>query len=630
MKLVIKFLCFISLFIASKALFSQVYSPLVDSVAMRDGKKLAVDIYLPQGSTPKPTILIQTPYNRLFYRWGLPMGIAGNLNSYGYNFVIADWRGFYGSLNAYVANYNRGLDGYDLVEWISQQPWSDGKTGTWGPSALGKIQYMTAKENPPHLVCCVPLVSGSQFSYSEYFPGGALRTEYLQQLDALGYGLSPFIMAYPFYNLIWQYTENINYYPDMIGVPCLMIGGWYDHNVEVMLDLFDGIKQNSPVTVRDKHKLLMGPWAHGGFGPVQVGTCTQGELTFNEACGWSDSLALRFFDFYLRNINNGWDSEPVIRYFQTGENFWKSTQQWPPSGYTNVNFYFRENNFLDEQAPSLANSYSQILYNPANPSPTQGGPTLRQDLLQGPYDQAQVVESRNDVLVFTGAILAEPLEIAGKPKVTLYVSGNRKDTDFAVRLCDLYPDGRSVLISDGIKRMRFRNGYTTADTASMISGLIYQIEIELPNTAYTFMPGHAVRLDVTSSNYPRFDNNLNNGLAMYTQGDTLIATNNIYHQTGNFSCLQLPVATGSGFNNSEHNTVYNIYPNPSSGELNITWNDRPGRHKIEITDITGKILLSEYIDNPGIISLKNISSGSYCVTLINNNNISETKRIILY
>jgi putative CocE/NonD family hydrolase len=149
------------------------------------------------------------------------MGLAivgSHLYQNQYNFVIADWRGFYGSASAYVANYNRGLDGYDLVEWIAQQTWSNGKIGTWGPSALGKIQYQTAKENPPHLTCCVPIVAFPQMTYQEYYPGGVYRTEYVQQLDNLGYGLSPWLLANPFYNFQWQYVESTTNYPSAIKV----------------------------------------------------------------------------------------------------------------------------------------------------------------------------------------------------------------------------------------------------------------------------------------------------------------------------------------------------------------------------------------------------------------------------
>ncbi len=592
---------------------AQIYSPQIDSVMMRDGKKLAADVYIVSGGNPKPTILIQTPYNRLYYRWGLPIGVGSNLNSYGYNFVIADWRGFYGSVGAIVATPNRGEDGYDLIEWIAQQTWSDGKVGTWGPSALGKVQYQTAKEDPPHLTCCVPLVAGSQFDYSEYYPGGVYRTEYVQQLDGLGYRLSPFILANPFYSITWQYLETTNYYPSTMKVPCFMIGGWYDHNVELMLELFSGIRQLSPANVKDKHKLLMGPWAHGGFGMAQVGTCTQGELTFNEACGWSDSLAMRFFDFYLKNQANGWDNEPVIKYFQIGENVWNSTLIWPLNGLTNQKFYFQNGGLLNGSAPVTSNSSSTFIYNPADPSPTHGGPTLRQDQLQGPYDQSGVVESRNDISVFTSQVLTSPVQVAGSPVVRLFVKSDRKDTDFAIRFCDVYPDGRSMLISDGIQRMRFRNGFTVADTASMNPLQIYQVDIALPNTAYTFLTGHAIRVDITSSNYPRFDNNLNNGLQMYTAGDTLIASNRVYHETGHESYIQLPVTAGNYVSDIKNDKPFFIYPDPASTYIQMRWDMPFSESEVIILNSLGQTIKQMIVQQNEVIDITHLKAGLYLV-----------------
>lgn len=615
--------------ISIQVAFSQIYTPQIDSVIMTDGKKLAVDVYKLNDGVQRPTILIQTPYNRIYYRWGLPIGIGANLSTSGFNFVIADWRGFYGSAGAMVASPNRGKDGYDLVEWIALQSWSDGKVGTWGPSALGKIQFQTAKENPPHLVCCVPLVSGSQFDYSEYYPGGVYRTEYVQQLDALGYGMSTFLLANPFYNITWQYIASINYYPASIQVPCFMIGGWYDHNIEVMLDLFAGIRQLSPTSVKSKHKLMMGPWAHGGFGAAQVGTCMQGELTFNEACGWSDSLALRCLNYYLKNQANGWESEPVIQYFQIGDNIWKETINWPPTGYTNQNLYMQSGGQLTSVLPVSLSSKTTITYDPSDPSPTHGGSTLRQDQLQGPYDQSQVVETRNDIAIFSTPTLTSPIQIVGKPLVHLFVKSNRKDTDFTVRFCDVYPDGRSMIISDGILRMRFRNGFTTADTASMVPGQIYNAEIELPNTAYTFLPGHAIRMDITSSNYPRYNNNLNNGGAMYVVGDTLIANNEIYHENSYASFITLPVSNNSVVEEISIINNVKIFPNPVSNFISFEWNGSYKYLQVAIFNDLGIIVKSQRINESEVMDVSDITTGIYLLKCLYDDKVMDVKKIMI-
>lgn len=588
--------------------------PIVDSIPMRDGKKLAADIYIPSALTSGgPVILIQTPYNRQLYRYSLPLGVGLNLSSSNYVFVIVDWRGFYGSASAIVANPNRGQDGYDVVEWIATKTWSNGKIGTWGPSALGKIQFQTAKENPPHLTCIAPLVAAPQFDYSEYYPGGVYRTEYVQQLDNLGYGLSTFLLANPFFSNTWTYVQNQNFYPSSIKVPVFMVGGWYDHNVELMLSFLSAIQTSSDISVRSQHKLMMGPWAHGGFGTAQVGSCQQGELTFNEACHWSDSLVNKYFDAYLRNIDNNWSTEPTIRYFQIGENFWRQSEQWPVSGTQLIKLYFTENMTLQTQSPSSLSAFSTITYDPRNPSPTIGGPTLRNDLLQGPYDQAPLVESRNDVLVFSTPVLSQNVRLIGNSKIHLFVSSNRPDTDFAIRLTDVYPNGKSMFVADGIKRMRFRNGYRTSDTASMIAGNVYEVEIDLPNTATTFLAGHRIRVDVTSSNYPRFDRNLNNGGTMYVAGDTLIAENKVFHNATQSSYIEMKLESyPTEISENNNHKQYLIYPNPASDVIIIKSIQIPCKY--EIFSVVGELVISGTLNSSDSkIDISMLKSGLYLI-----------------
>lgn len=624
-------LLFVLSLILSLNAISQPLTPIIDSIPMRDGKKLVCDIYLPAGGIQRPTILIQTPYYRYWYRFGLPLDFGINPDSSPYNFVIVDWRGFYGSAAAANPDALRGEDGYDCVEWIAAQSWSDGKIGTWGPSALGKIQFQTAKEQPEHLVCCCPLVAGSQFDYQEYYPGGVYRKEYVDQLDALGYGMSVGLLTNPFYNFVWQYVENSNWYPDQISVPVLMIGGWYDHNVKLMLSLFEGIQQESPSPVNSEHKLLMGPWVHGGHGASYVGSDLQGELSYPQAMGWSDSLALRFFDYYLLNALNEWPDEPVIRYFQMGDNFWEATDVWPPEGTSNVRFYLHQDELLHIYEPDDDFSATSFLYDPSNPSPTHGGPTLREDMLQGPYNQSEIVETRDDVIIFTSPPFTEDGIMKGNPLVKLFVSSDCLDTDFAVRLTDVYPDGRSMLLLDGIQRMRFREGYSTSDTASMNSGTVYEIEIELFGTAITFKEGHKLRLDISSSNYPRFDNNLNNGGNMYVSGDTIIANNSVFHQIGSASYIELPMisyALGEGEEIANNNNNYILFPNPCRGKFSIIEESGRKIESVEIETLTGqKVFFSSISDSNKEIAIlpANLSPGIYLVRI---NNEIEKKLII--
>lgn len=602
---------------------SQTFVQTTDSIPMRDGKKLAADIYLPSTPGTYPVILVQTPYNRLYYRINQPLEL-GSLAGLPYALVVVDWRGFYGSAAAMVATPDRGKDGYDIVEWIATQTWSNGKIGTWGPSALGKIQFQTAKETPPHLTCCAPLVAGPQFNYMEYFPGGVYRKEYVDQLDNLGFGLSAFLLANPFYSTTWQYVESANFYPQSINVPTFMVGGWYDHNVEVMMQLFTGLQTSSPVAVRNQHKLMMGPWAHGGFGTAQVGTCTQGQLTYNEACGWSDSLALRFFDYYLRDSANGWNSEPVVRYFQMGENTWQATSTWPPTGTTPIKLFFNETSSLTPSLPASATASANITYDPHNPSPTVGGSTLRNDLQQGPYNQAPVVESRNDILIFTTPALSENVVMKGTGRVHLFVSSNRPDTDFGYRLTDVYPDGRSMLLVDNIQRMRFRNGFLTSDTASMQPGTVYEIDINIHDLANTFLAGHKIRIDITSSNYPRFNNNLNNGGAMYTSGDTLTATNTVYFSNNKASFVELPLISypSSIADLFATNGDFTLFPNPATESFSVTGEDYT---KIDVYNLNGVKLFSKKRSES--YDLHTLPAGVYFVEIFGNGGICRRKLV---
>lgn len=622
-----KFLLFNSAFlILHFASFAQL-NPQVDSIPMRDGKKLAADVYIPSGCSSCPTILIQTPYNRLLYHFGLPLDVGLNLNSSNYIFVIVDWRCFYGSSAACIATPQRGEDGFDVIQWITSQPWSDGKVGTWGASALGVIQFQTAKEHPPGLICSVPIVASPVTSYFDYYPGGDLRTEYVQQLTALGYNMTA-ILAFPYYNSGWTAAETGSDYPDSIAVPMLMIGGWYDHNTDAMLKFFNEIRQQSPVAVRDKHRLLMGPWTHNtsSNAPSAVGG-----LSYPQAQNWSDSLSLKFFDFYLRNINNGWNTTPYINFFQMGENQWFTGASWPPASTTSK-LYMHSNVVLDSNAPTLTNDNIGMIYDPRDPSPTIGGPTLKATLLQGPYDQAPAVESRVDAVKFTTAVLSQDVRVNGKPKVHLHVSSDKKDTDFAVRLTDVYPNNTSMLVADGIFRMRFRSGFTTNDTASMINGQIYSIVVDMLNTAITFLAGHRIRVDITSSNYPRFDCNLNNGLQMYVAGDTSVAAQTIYFDSNHESYLELPVTDStlsiSEMLSDEKNNL-TVYPNPGTDFIYVlTKNFTP--QKMELYDISGKRIF--VLNNPKTITTIDVSNfipGIYFLKAFTTGEVSIRKIAVL-
>lgn len=594
-----------------------------DSIPMRDGKKLLADYYLPSNCTSCPVILIQTPYNKNAFHSYLPLGVGFDLPNSNYAFVVVDWRGFNASAQALNGTPNRGEDGYDCIDWIAQQSWCDGNIGTWGPSALGKIQFETAKEQHPNHKCAVPLVADPVFKYEDYFPGGVYRKEYVDQLDALGYGLSPTLLANPVYNLTWAVAQNQSTYPSQINIPFFMIGGWFDHNVDGMLNFFNLLKTQSPVAVRDKHKLLMGPWAHGGNGSAYVGSLQQGDWQFPNAAGINDSLAILFFDYYLRGQTaNAWNNYYMDK-LEIGTGYEGFYPDYIGIGFSyNTNpLYLNDNGLLLDNLTSPGDT--TLVYDPRDPSPTIGGPTLLLSLDQGPYDQSQLVENRNDIASFDLFYGMYAPFYYGKPEVHLFVSSDRKDTDFAVRLTDVDENtGESIIIADGIRRLRFRDGFAATDTAVGVPGQVYEVVIDLPFICHDIKYDHHLRLDITSSNYPRFDRNLNNGGTQYTAGDTLIATNTIYYNSSYSSYITLPNYTPWSIEELEQVALINTIPNPSTSQIKLilpnsqNWN-------IQLMDVTGKIISEEnYFGNNFEKNISYLENGVYFVKIK-----SETKQL---
>ncbi|MCB9235214.1 MAG: CocE/NonD family hydrolase [Bacteroidia bacterium] len=616
----------IGLLLSLSPLFGQLLlTPVVDSIPMRDNKVMPVDIFLPGTTQAYPVIFIQTPYNRQLFRFGLPLGVGTALSTSHYVFVTMDWRCFYGAAGACVAQPKRGEDGYDAIEWIAQQPWCNGKIGTWGPSALGVIQYQTARENPPSLDCICPVVADPVTSYQTYYPGGCYREEYVDQLDALGFGTGPLVQAYPVDNVIWQFSETNSWYPQDIKVPAFMIGGWYDHNIDGMIKFMDGLKAQGDPLVRDKHKILVGPWAHGGHGTAAPGSGIQGEMSYVKEAPLANQEANRFFDYYLRGIQNGWDQDSAYRFTLTGmESFLPGNplvygeNSYPGSlGKNPQKIYLQPDGTMKFNYPSASGpAWSSYQYDPRDPSPTHGGPTLRVDQLQGPYDQKDTVESRNDNLVFRTQFGNFGWAcIAGKPKLRLYVQSNCKDTDFMVRLTQENADHPSMLLIDGAFRARFRDGFTAADTSVMDTSVVYPIDIDLPPIATTMWGDEHLRLIITSSNYPRFALNLNNGGPMYVAGDTLVATNKIYHSPTYSSYLEVSVSLAIGRGEELPPAFVRVYPNPTQGLVQIEL-DRPDEGTYRLLDLQGKLLLEGNYHGKGFdLDLSQQPAGLYLLSL---------------
>jgi uncharacterized protein len=574
------------------------------TIPTRDGKTLAADLYASDMTVAKPTILIQTPYNKELYRLAIQIPPqAGRspfpYDSAHYNYVVLDWRGFFGSSSAAAVGYDRGADGYDAVEWIAAQPWCNGKVGTWGPSALGAIQFMTAKHHPPHLVCSVPLVKDFKTKYSDFYYGGAYRREHVTSLQRLGLTDTTLILAHPTNDALWQITENASDDPDSISVPMFLISGWYDHFPDDVIRAFSDLRTQSAPSVRARHRLMMGPWMHEGIGRAE-----QGVLSYPNAVGTSDAAALAFFDFHLRNLPNGFDATPNVQYYQMGANEWRITDDWYGLCRTadSLSLYFAAGGMLTFVPSSTGTD--TITFDPRDPSPTIGGARLApfdQTALAGPQDMSDAVEPRQDILVYSSPVLGDNLSILGGVQVQLFVSSDRFDTDFSVRLCDVYPDGRSILITQGIRRMRFRNGFRPGDTAAMVPGTVYPVTIELQNLAMTFVKGHRLRIDITSSNYPQYDINPNTGGKLYAT-DPVLTAKNVVHHSGQyrssiiFPSISLPSSVRMREDMAgELLVLERVLPNPftASATVEFALADR-GDVIVELFDLLGNHLRTAF------------------------------------
>lgn len=579
-------------------------------IPTRDGDSLQADVYIPAGVDSSEVILIQTPYDKNNFENGLPLRIGTNVNNQPYIWVIVDWRGFYGSNNADLSNFSRGEDGYDICQWISQQSWHKSRIGTWGPSALGGVQYNTAAEQHPNHTCAVPLVANPQTSYDGYYFGGVLEKARLISLDALGYGLSPIVLANPYSNNSWTFAENNSYYPPQIAIPTLQIGGWYDHNIDKMVRFYEDCRNLAALNVRDKQWLLVGPWVHGGTGPAYVGSSIQGELSYPDAAFRSDTMARKFFDYFLLDSANNWQNESKITYYNLGSN----VNKWLTTNASTISMSGTNSLYLNGFKTLTANQgsgYSEFICDPRNPNPTLGGATLSQSLVQGPVDQTSL-NNRNDVIYFASEILTEKVTTAGRIKLQIFLSSNQPDGDLAVRLVDQYPDGRNMLITDGIKRIRFRNGYRQTDEVFMTPGEVYSVEVDLPFTQYTWLPGHAIKIYISGNHASRFDVNLQNGGTMYAAGDTNTANYRIYHSDTYPSRIILPGNNPIlGLNGAGSTDGLMIYPNPSAGIVHLS---EQNVINLQVHTMDGRLVMRNLRIENGYLDLSSLSNNLYVIS----------------
>ncbi len=511
-------------------------------VAMKDGVKLATDIYLPPGKGPFPVVLARSPYSR---QQG--QAVAAPLLEHGYAFVLQATRGRFGSEGdnlPFAADgwFDAHQDGYDAVEWIARQPWCDGEIGTWGPSALGITQLMMAGTAPPHLDAQY-IVVATPDQYDLVYRGGAFRfalvDAWLQvsQFDKKAEGLWT---AHPNKDAYWN-DRALSARWNQVNTPALHIGGWYDLFTQGTLDAFTGAQTKGGPGARGKQQLIMGPWTHS-VSDVKVGDWRFPKDAAFAPSPWGNQG--RWLDHWLKGADNGAEKDPAVVYYVMGDpndpsapgKEWRTADRWPIPAH-DTPLYLTAEKALAEAVPSSADAQPFTYgYDPHNPVPTVGGNHLM--LPAGAFEQKKV-EARPDVLVFTSAPLTRPLEVTGRITANLWISSDAPDTDFTVKLCDVDAKGNSFNLCDGIQRARFRE--SLSQPKPLEPGKRVSLSVDLWSTSYIFPKGHCIRAQVSSSNFPAYDPNPNTGVPFGKDKKQRTARNTLYVDGKRSSRLTLPV-----------------------------------------------------------------------------------------
>ncbi len=551
----------------------------------RDGVSLRADIYRPAGEGTFPVLLTRTPYNK-----DGDAELARKAAARGYMVVVQDVRGRYTSEGEWYPFKHETDDGFDTVEWAAALPHSNGKVGMFGGSYVGATQMLAAIGHPPHLAGICPIVTASNYHENWTYQGGAfeqwfdeswtsglaqdtLNRTIKQETNALigattlplkkypvfnrwavddGAGLTRKLAPYfldwldhPTYDSYWkQWSIEENY--ANIQVPALTVAAWYDIFQSGSLRNFMGIKAHGgSEAARNGQRLQVIIGGHAG-GPRKVG-----ELDFGPAAEEFDenSIMLDWYDYLFKGIQNRYATEKPVRIFVMGENKWRLEDSWPLQRAVSTSYYLhsagKANSLSGDGSLSTAAAHSEVadsfVYDPANPVPTVGGPLCCDvtHLAPGPRDQLQV-ESRPDVLVYSTPPLDRDLEVTGPVTLDIFAKSSAVNTDFTAKLVDVWPSGFAQNLTEGILRASYRES-TTGAPKPIVPGKVYEYKIDLWSTSNVFLKGHSIRLEVSSSNFPRFDRNLNTGKDASTDSAFVKATNTILHDSVHPSVLVLPV-----------------------------------------------------------------------------------------
>jgi len=545
---------------------------------MRDGVTLRADIYRPNAEGKFPILLVRTPYDK---QWNIEFGLKAAAR--GYVVISQDVRGRYTSEGEWYPFRNESRDGYDTVEWAAALPYSNGKVGMFGGSYVGATQFLAAISSPPHLAGICPTVTASNYHDGWTYQGGAFEQWFneswstglamdtmnrrgYQKGDALGgskvlpllsypvleapsaTGIAPYFsdwLAHPSYDDYWKQVSIEDHYAQ-IQVPVMNVAAWYDIFLGGSLKNYVRLKkEGGSEAARKGQRLLVYVGGHaGGSSSRKVGGVDFGEkLPIEE-----DELMLRWYDWLLKGEINGVEKEKPVKIFVMGKNEWREEDDWPLARAKTTRYYLHStgaangvtgSGSLNTTVPAEEKS-DQYVYDPNDAVPTIGGPLCCQALPTGigPQDQ-RPAEGRSDVLIYTTAAFTKDTEVTGLVSLDLYVSTSAVDTDFTGMLVDVWPDGFAQNLTQGILRLRYRNSQEKPELAK--PGETYHIALDLWPTSNVFMAGHKLRLEVSSSNFPRFDRNLNTGEEQARATRMVKATNVVYHDKAHPSALILPL-----------------------------------------------------------------------------------------
>ncbi len=549
-------------------------------IPMRDGVKLSSDFYFPDAKGKFPTILIRTPYNNSTPRYDR---YGKFYASRGYVVVIQDCRGRYDSEGEWYPFVGEEYDGYDTVEWIAKQPWNNGKIGMTGVSYVGYVQWMAAIEQPPHLTCIFSYGSPSNIYGDTWFSYGTLYlmdsitwaflmdghtnqnmgvNDWLNLKDYLPLmTLDEFFsrkigfwkdwLSHPNYDEYWE-KQGLKGRYSQISVPSVTVTAWYDDGQHGSLENYYGIMREGTEYAKKNAKLIIGYWRHGGPYPHTKNYYTKlGAFDFgNDALFDLESYELRWFDYWLKGYQNNIMNEPKVKLFILEKNEWRDEKEWPLPDTKYTKYYLhsggRANTLygdggLDTNAPGKEPP-DKYTYDPADPVPSvRGGTGARGGISSDPIDQ-RINEKRKDVLCYTSDVLQDDLEVTGSIKIILYAASSAVDTDFCGKLVDVHPNDAAYNVcyaASGLLSARFRE---SLEKPSLIKPeKVYKYEIELRPTGIVFKKGHRIRVEISSSDFPLFNRNLNTGKDPYTSTEMVKANQTIYHTAEYPSHIILPV-----------------------------------------------------------------------------------------